>query len=265
MKKFAAILLTVGLSSALLCGCGKETKTEQSLTLPPAAPTAAVSDATTQAATQPVTLDAEGKVAPSWFDDAVFVGDSITTTLDYLCGEDPGLLGNAQFVCADSLSYHNAQWHLNDENAVHPQYRGETVLAERAAELTGASKMFILMGINDVDTYGVEDTMDSLKEFVRKILTHSPNVQLYFQSTTPMITDLETDILNNEIIREFDGQLQAYCNENGYHYIDLYHQMCDDTGALRDDYCVDPDADGVHFTDEACIIWANYLKTAGAG
>ena len=90
-------------------------------------------------------------------------------------------------------------------------------------------------------------------------------VQLYFQSTTPMITDLETDILNNEIIREFDGQLQAYCNENGYHYIDLYHQMCDDTGALRDDYCVDPDADGVHFTDEACIIWANYLKTAVAG
>ena len=168
-------------------------------------------------------------------------------------------------MCADSLSYHNAQWDLNDENAVHPTIQGETVLAETAAEITGSSKIFILMGINDIDTYGVEDTMASMKEFIRKVLSHSPNVEIYLQSTTPMIPAKETDILNNVLIRQFDEELELYCNENGYHYLDVYHRMCDENGALRADYCVDPEDDGIHFTYDATIVWVNYLRSAVAG
>lgn len=260
MKKVFALLLTAALTASLLCGCGASKEPE-----PEAEETPAVATTAAPAATQAAVLE-NGMVSPHWFDDAVFVGDSISTTLDYFCADDPELLGDAMFVCADSLSYHNAQWDLNDPNAVHPTYRGETVLAETAAEITGANKMFILMGINDLDNdFGVEDSMDTVRTFTEKILSHSPNVQLYFQSTTPMIPAKETDIVNNALITEFDGQLEAYCRENGYHYLDVYHQMCDETGALKAEYCDDPDDDGIHFNYQGCIAWVNYLKSAVAG
>ncbi|MBQ1943651.1 MAG: hypothetical protein II513_07210 [Ruminococcus sp.] len=262
MKKIIALVMAASLCAALICGCGKK---EEPSAASAGTPDGTAAETPTQAAATQAAAPQDGMVDPHWFDDAVFVGDSITTTLEDFCFDDPNLLGDADFVCADSLSYHNAQWDLNDENAVHPTIQGETVLAETAAEITGSSKIFILMGINDIDTYGVEDTMASMKEFIRKVLSHSPNVEIYLQSTTPMIPAKETDILNNVLIRQFDEELELYCNENGYHYLDVYHRMCDENGALRADYCVDPEDDGIHFTYDATIVWVNYLRSAVAG
>ena len=218
--------MAASLCAALICGCGKK---EEPSAASAGTPDGTAAETPTQAAATQAAAPQDGMVDPHWFDDAVFVGDSITTTLEDFCFDDPNLLGDADFVCADSLSYHNAQWDLNDENAVHPTIQGETVLAETAAEITGSSKIFILMGINDIDTYGVEDTMASMKEFIRKVLSHSPNVEIYLQS------------------------------------MDVYHRMCDENGALRADYCVDPEDDGIHFTYDATIVWVNYLRSAVAG
>ena len=285
MKRFTALLFVAALCAALLCGCAQGAPVFKSAVVPgifsseeaAKAPELEVAEPETQAteptqasttptatqptepATQPATT-ADGSVVPSWFDDAVFIGDSITTTLDFLCSEDESLLGDAQFVCADSLGFNSAQWDLNDPNNVHPTYRGEKVLAETAAKITGAKKVFILLGANDLGTWGIDDTKDAVKSFTAKLFANSPNVELYFQSTTPMITEKESDYLNNDDIVEFDKWLKEYCDQNGYHYIDLYSQLCDETGALRIDYCDDPDYDGIHFTTGACNVWANYLK-----
>ena len=285
MKRFTALLFVAALCAALLCGCAKGDPIFKSAVVPgifssdeaAKAPTSAVVEPDAQATeptqaptappvtqpTQPVTrpaTTADGSVVASWFDDAVFIGDSITTTLDFLCAEDENLLGNAQFVCADSLGFNSAQWDLNDPNNVHPTYKGKKVLAETAAKITGAKKVFILLGANDLGTWGLDDTKTAVKSFTSKLFANSPNIELYFQSTTPMITDKESDYLDNADIVEFDKWLKEYCDQNGYHYIDLYSQMADPTGALRIDYCDDPDYDGIHFTMDACTVWANYLK-----
>lgn len=280
MKKLIALALclTTAVSAALLCGCGKvrvpvSSADAEAQTAPQQAsqgsPAQGTPQGTPQGNTQAVTAapaQQDGMVEPTWFNDAVFVGDSITTTLDYFCADDPGLLGDAMFVCADSLSFHNAQWDINDPDAVHPTYRGEKVLAETAAEVTGANKLFILLGVNDIDSsYGVEDSVESMKTFIQKVLSRSPNVQIYMQSTTPMIPEKENDHISNALIREFDEKMQAFCSENGYHYLDLYHQMCDDTGALRAEWCDDPNEDGIHFNYQGTLAWVNYLRSAVAG
>lgn len=274
MKKIIALALCLSAAAgtALLGGCKVRVPVSSAAAEAQSAPEqgshASAAQDTPQASAQASAAPAEqpgGTVAPTWFNDAVFVGDSITTTLDYFCADDPGLLGDAMFVCADSLSYHNAQWDINDPDAVHPTYRGEKVLAETAAEITGAKKVFILLGVNDLDSsYGVEDSVDAMKTFIQKLLSRSPNVELYLQSTTPMIPEKENDRLNNGLIRDFDAQMQAFCNENGYHYLDLYHQMCDDTGALRAEWCDDPNDDGIHFNYQGTLAWVNYLRSAVA-
>lgn len=264
MKRFLAICLIVVLCAAMLCACGKKNDpAPTAATAATEAPTVAATTAPTAASEAPLPTQSGPMVDASWFNDAVFVGDSITTTLDMFSADEPELfVGDAHFVCADCLGYHNAMWDLNDENAVHPVYQGQTVLAETAAQITGANKMFILMGINDIGTYGAEDTMDAVKEWVGRILVYSPDVELYFQSTTPIITPKESDYLNNKMIIDFNTMLQAYCSENGYHYLDVYHAMCDETGALRAEWCDDPDEEGIHFNYRGCIAWANYLRSA---
>lgn len=264
MKKWIALLLAM-LTVTALVACQADKKDDKATEAPAA--TAAVTEAPTQApATQAAAVSAQAAapVDASWFDDAVFVGDSVTLALDYACSGDKSLLGSAQFVCAQSLGYHNALWDLNTEGAVHPTYQGETILSETAAEKTGATKVFVMLGVNDIGTYGADDTMEQAKQLAERILSHTPGVKLYFQSTTPMLADKESGWLNNDKITDFNEQLKAYCEAQGYSFIDVYHQVCDDSGALNPTYCSDPDNQGIHFNTDGCTVWANHLKAAVA-
>lgn len=263
MKQWIALLLII-LITAALCACQSDKKDDKATEAP--AETVAQTQAATEAPTQAAAVSAQAAapVDASWFDDAVFVGDSVTVALDYACSDDKTLLGDAKFVCAQSLGYHNALWSLDTEGAVHPTYQGTTVLAETAAQVTGATKVFVMLGVNDIGTYGADDTMEEAKKLAERILSHSANVKLYFQSTTPMLADKESGWLNNDKITAFNELLKAYCEEKGYFFIDVYHQVCDNSGALNPAYCGDPDNQGIHFNVEGCTVWAKYLKSAVA-
>lgn len=198
----------------------------------------------------------------AWFDDAVFLGDSITVALDHSASANPNLLGKAKFICAQSLSFHNAIWELDHEGAAHPTYQGETILAETAAEVTGAKKILILLGVNDLAGSTPEATMSFAEELFSRILTHSPDVRIYVQSVTPMLKAKESDSLSNNKIRNFNSLLKAYCEEKDFTYIDLFSDLCDNTGGLNPAYCGDYTEQGIHFNGVGCDVWANCLKTA---
>ena len=70
------------------------------------------------------TPDPEQMVDESWFDNAVFVGDSLTNCLT-IYTEKYGGLGNAEFVPAAGIGYHSALWDLDTEGNVHPVYYGK--------------------------------------------------------------------------------------------------------------------------------------------
>lgn len=252
MKKLI-VFLTLLLCAAMIfsaCG-GKEESVSPTETESAAAPTTASGKRI---------VEKVGPVDASWFDDAVIVGDSITLKLNYYCDEHPEALSKAQFFCAGSLSYNNALWDIDDENAVHPVYDGESTLTEECAKKTGASKVFILLGMNDVAVYGPDGALEAAKELTDNILALSPDVSIYIESTTPIAHGCEIGDLNNETIREFDKLLKSFCEENGYMYLDIYSLVQDDEGYLKSEYCSDSSGQGIHFTDTACSMWAEYLK-----
>lgn len=245
MKKWICIALC--LMIVLLCtACGSDDKKDEK----------AADAAETQASTE----EYEHPVPASWFDDAVFVGDSITLKLQYYCENNPSALGKAEFFCAGSLGYNNALWDIDDSNAVHPYYRGEVQLTENCAELTGANKVFIMLGMNDIGLYGVDGAEDGCKQLVDRIKSHTPDVKIYLESVTPILSAFEYDGWNNTLIDKFNTWLKQYCDENGYKYMDINSIVRDENGALRSEYCSDPEAMGVHFSDAACAMWIDYLK-----
>lgn len=207
-------------------------------------------------------VPASSSVKKSYFDDVAFVGDSVSLKLSYYASST-GKLGGAQFFTAGSLGSANALWEVSDES-VHPYYLGVKTLVEDCIQQSGVKKVYIMLGMNDIGLYGIDDTVKNFETLIGKILQKSPNVQIIVQSMTPM-TSTSTILgssLNNTSIKEYNVKLSQLCEKKGWSFVDVASVMYDAQGNnLNRSYCSDPDGLGVHFTEAGCEAWINYLYT----
>lgn len=227
-------------------------------------------EAESQASEAPLAVTAgalpEGeRVDSSYFDDAVFIGDSVSRKLDlYTTAQrktDASFLGQARFLTAGSLGIHNAMWDLDREDAVHPSYQGAAALLEDSIAKMGAKKVYLMLGMNDIGLYGVDDSVTSMQTLVERILEKSPDARIYIQSVTPMIAATEGKNLNNTTITAFNEKMVELCREKGWYFVDVASVMKDENGKLIASYCSDPNDGGIHFTDAGCKAWVDYLYT----
>ena len=208
--------------------------------------------------------DGGNAVSWSWFDDAVFVGDSVSLKLSYYAIQrrkaEPDFLGKAQFLTSGSLGSGNALWEVSSQS-VHPSYQGQKMLLEESIPLTGAKKVFIMLGMNDVAVYGTEGSAQNLEALLDRIAAAVPGVEFYVQSATPIYRGCEKQKLNNTVLTAYNEVLQALCSRRGWHYLDVASVLRDSEGFLPSEYCSDREGMGIHFTDAACQVWVDYLKT----
>ena len=223
-------------------------------------PEPVVSNTPSKPASSIASTPASGKVSDNWFDDAVFVGDSVSNMLA-LYSED-GSLGNADFLTRACLGYNNSLWDLNYQYAVHPSYYGKTVTVDEGVRLSGKKKVFIMLGMNDIGGYGVEGTINGMNQLADRILAKSPGVQIYIQSVTPLIPGMvRDDMLNNANVAKFNKRAAEVCKERGFKFINVAEAVSDSNGALIYDYCSDPDYMGLHMNFKGVEKWVAYLKT----
>ncbi len=257
-----------------LCACGSEEEApEASPTMPP------VVTAEPDKVEEPDTDTTEPEPTPeetpaptyglveeseavdlAYFDDTAFVGDSVSLKLSYYSMAS-GALGNAQFFTAGSLSCANALWEISDES-VHPSYQGEKTLVEDCVAKSGVKKVYIMLGMNDIGLYGIDKTIENYTTLVGKIKEKSTEVEIIVQSMTPMTTtsNIVGKNLNNDNIKVYNSRLLELCEEQGWYFVDVASVMYDASGqALVAEYCSDPNEMGVHFTEEGCKVWVDYL------
>lgn len=202
-------------------------------------------------------------VGASFFDDAVFIGDSISLRLTTYCQAHPDALGKAQFLTAGALGSGNALWDENSQDAVFPLYNGKQVTLQDGVAKSGAKKVFIMLGMNDVGLYGMDGARDNMETLIGLILKESPDVKIYVQSMTPMLASHQLKSLNNTNIDAYNKLLKEMCEEKGYEFVDVASVMKDADGGLIAAYCSDGGEDGMgmHFTDEGAKAWVEYLRT----
>lgn len=196
----------------------------------------------------------------SYFDDVVFIGDSVSVMLQYYCASTKAL-GNAKFLCAGSLSATNALWPVSDQS-VHPTYQGKKMLVEDGVAASGAKKVYIMLGINNIG-YGVTRARDDMVLLIDRILQKAPGCQIYIQSVTPMAetSTIVTNMLNNEKIKEYNNAMLTLCEENGWYFVNVSEVFRDENGFLPSEDCSDNYSMGIHFTNAAAEKWVNYLRT----
>ena len=222
MKKISLLICVLIVITSVFSGCGSDGKSSG------ATPDQAVTTAAKSTPDQ--TSDSAAGEDASWFDDAVFVGDSVTNMLNIYCMNDPEALGKAQFVCAPSLGFTNAQWALDDENNVHPSYKGKTVLAERAAELTGANKVLIMLGMNDIGKIVFSTVPNNAMEPGKPYLFEAKSnaMKFYYTAETPAV---EPD--NSGAMKGSFTSYTLYDLDNVYYFAGHALWSCDDLTELN--------------------------------
>lgn len=209
------------------------------------------------------------QVDDPYFNDAVFIGDSISYGFELYVTEKRAngetVLGEAQFLTSGSLSYGNSLWDVSDES-VHPTYNGEKMKLEDAIAQIKPGKIFILLGTNDVALYGVEQTVANADTEISRMLEASPGADIFIMSTTPKYSPAESDVdgaLNNADIDALNVAMRQFAVEKGYNFMNIAPLFKDETGGLAADYCSDKEGMGIHFTSAAYDIWLDFLYSYG--
>lgn len=200
------------------------------------------------------------------FDDAIFVGDSVTNNLRLYLGRQNNSgrypIGRGKVLCAASLSYTNSLWAIDRPGNVHPSYNGKKCRVPDGVAESGAKKVFIMLGMNDFIIYGADLTVRNANTLINQIVAKCPDVTIYVQSVTPILKANEQGAKNNANVRRVNDGLRRMCEENGWIYLDVASALVDEYGNLDSAYCIDPGVNGmgIHINDYACQKWLDYLR-----
>lgn len=204
------------------------------------------------------------RVDDSYWDDVIFIGDSVSMKLTYFVmnerKDNPRLLGNAEFLTSANVSSRNALKDVTD-TSLHPTYKGQKMSFEDAVAASGKKKVYIMLGLNDVGVSGINQSVENLMSFVKRIKDRNPDVLIFIQSATPRVTGDKptTKELFEYNIRVYDLCLQL--QDQGVYFVDVAYIFRDENGNLYPDYCSDLDSMALHFNNSACRLWIDFLYT----
>ncbi len=216
------------------------------------------------------TLDFTNGQLDEFYSDSVFVGDSISFGWrNYVMsrrGSNVGFLGGAQFLVSGSLGAESSLWDIT-EDSVHPLWQGEQMQLWNSIPLTGAKKVFIMFGLNDIGRYaelstGIDMAVSNYDELIGKIKENAPDVEIYIISATYVLEGGEKGKVTSANLRKLNEALIDYCADEGIEFINFADALADANGNLAEEYC----SDGyVHQSNAAYDVWTALLRGYAAG
>lgn len=189
-------------------------------------------------------------VDASYFDDALFIGDSHTDGFKDYAG-----LSNASYLCHNGLTV----WSAEDKAVFETASGGKQTLAQA---LSGKQygKIYMMLGINELGTGTAESWAAQYAVLLGEVRALQPDAIVFLQAifhTTQEKSD--ATFFKNETIDARNAELQKLADDESVFYIDCNPVFDDETGVLRADYS----GDGVHVKAAYYVLWRDYLFDFG--
>ena len=194
-----------------------------------------------------------GRVDISYFDDAMFLGDS---------------LADGFKVYASSLALKNSGAVYLTQKSTTPR----TFLQPGSMVDAGAGpidvwatidqrqpgKMYITLGTNALMAMDPEAFAESYEQLIDKIRDYSPDTLIYVTTITPTTTKTAASKpqLSFDRIYQANQLIADMCNEKGCFLINLYDVLKNSQGYLREEIAA---KDGIHLTPTGYKEWLEYL------
>lgn len=187
------------------------------------------------------------EIADTYFDDAVFIGDSRTEgfmiyeNIDATFYTHKGLMVDTIFT-----------------NPVITE-DGEKITIMDALAKNSFNKIYIMLGINETGWQSSSLFIKKYGEIIDSIKEIYPNAIIYVESILPVSEEvsLNHNYIKMSKINEYNDLLKEVAKEKGVYYLDISSSVENEQGYLPDDAATD----GIHLNKNYCDKWLQYLKT----
>lgn len=193
-----------------------------------------------------------GVVDESYFNDALFIGDSRTVGL-----RGYGGFPESGFFCKTGIST-NALFDAPAQDEETGLTLTETLTSGRTYK-----KIYIMLGVNDLGYGTLKTFMDEFTSAIAKIQTFQPDAIIYVESIIGVTKYKEAgdpDKFSQERINERNAALEAMCNGRNLIYLDVASVVKDSEGYLNYEFS----ADGLHLGSDYYYLWEDYLMNHAA-
>ena len=186
-----------------------------------------------------------------FYSGAVFAGDSVMLGFSYHCAdnEDPFFAG-MKFLSAGSYSLREA---FKEDGEFHPLFRGQVMPLWESLPQSGARKVFLFFGINDVAV--TTDLTDQYLTLIERIREAAPGIEIIILSATYPYE--QGNRLNGDNLTALNEIMRWKAAELGLDYVDVASPLSDGQGRLLQQYCSDGQ---LHMTWSAYDVWGEVLK-----
>lgn len=190
-----------------------------------------------------------GTVTEDYFSDAVFIGDSRTVGM-YEYG---GLEDIAAFYASTGLTVYK----MFDADIVDIPGQKERANIEQMLTENSFSKIYLMIGINEMGTGTVDSFMEKYAECLEHLRELQPDAVIYIQAIMKVTEERsqQGDYITNEGIDERNERLKGLANNVNIYYLDVNPLICDETGGMIASYT----SDGVHLKAKYIDIWKQFL------
>ncbi len=187
-------------------------------------------------------------VSDKYFDDAVFIGNSIVDTFQMYSGLD-----NATFYAATSLTVRSAY----TKPAI--KINGSKIPVMDAIKQHSFKKVYIMFGLNELGWPATDVFVEEYGKLIDDIKKAQPEAVIYIQSIMPVSAKKSQNdpYENNKNILKFNQLIQNIAKDKQVFYLNIYDSMINGEGCLLEE----ASTDGVHFNKKYCLKWLDYLKS----
>ena len=188
------------------------------------------------------------RVAESYFDDAVFIGDSIMASLE-LHGKFP----DSHYAAAIGIGPQNAMGKVYDTNTGKKNLR-------QVLEPLQHTKMYILLGANTLDSLEGGAVTQRYAAFLAQLVKEYPDKLIYVISILPRTNhpQLTKPLASQRHVVSFNQSIRELCLAHGIYYLDVFTAMMGpddkpDSSLLA--------GDGFHLSRKGSDLVQDYLMT----
>ena len=196
----------------------------------------------------------------SFYDGALFVGDSITRQFQVFIierrREDGGCLAGARFQTAQSYFLYTASRKLLMPETNNLHFQGRDLPLWEIIELMKPSKVLILLGVNDYIGEKIEKGVGYAERIIDLAAQASPDTQIIFESLTPVAPAFCRKKDYRPLWDQYNQALEAMCRRRGAGYVDIATALKDEDGYLRADYSSDGE---YHLNRQGLQVWLDQL------
>lgn len=191
-----------------------------------------------------------GRIKSEYFDDALFIGDSISEGIELY-----QMMDNATVLANKGLNPETIFTKKAAKDAT-----GNEVTVIEALGSYHPKKVYVMLGANGLGWIDKDKFISYYGKLIDEIKSAYPDISIYIQSILPVTAAFEQKKpeITNAKIDEYNAAIQALTKDKQVYYVNVAESFKNESGALPDE--ASP-KDGMHFGADYYQRWFDYLKT----